>query len=143
MGHPYDSLTPDRVVDCLESIGLTSDLRLLALNSYENRVYQVGIEDSEPVILKFYRAERWTDDQILEEHAFAQELVDHSPGRRNGGRGQLPPAVKPLKTRERRREPSQRMSGSNTSRLTSRRALQGMRSSSMVASSAFMSVVGS
>lgn len=77
MGHPYDSLTPDRVVDCLESIGLTSDLRLLALNSYENRVYQVGIEDSEPVILKFYRAERWTDDQILEEHAFAQELVDH------------------------------------------------------------------
>ena len=77
MTHPYDSLTPDCVVDCIESIGLSSDLRLLALNSYENRVYQVGIEDAEPVILKFYRAERWTDEQILEEHAFAQELVEH------------------------------------------------------------------
>jgi Ser/Thr protein kinase RdoA (MazF antagonist) len=65
------------VVDCLESIGLVSDLRLLALNSYENRVYQVGIEGGDPVILKFYRAERWTDAQILEEHAFAQELADH------------------------------------------------------------------
>jgi Ser/Thr protein kinase RdoA (MazF antagonist) len=65
------------VVDCLESIGLVSDLRLLALNSYENRVYQVGIEGADPVILKFYRAERWTDAQILEEHAFAQELADH------------------------------------------------------------------
>jgi Ser/Thr protein kinase RdoA (MazF antagonist) len=65
------------VVDCLESIGFVSDLRLLALNSYENRVYQVGIEGADPVILKFYRAERWTDAQILEEHAFAQELVDH------------------------------------------------------------------
>ena len=77
MVHPYESLTPDRVVDCLESIGLTSDLRLLALNSYENRVYQVGIEGAEPLIVKFYRAERWTDEQILEEHAFAAELVDH------------------------------------------------------------------
>ena len=77
MTHPYDSLTPDCVVDCLESIGLVSDLRLLALNSYENRVYQVGVEGADPVILKFYRAERWTDAQILEEHAFAQELVDH------------------------------------------------------------------
>ena len=77
MTHPYDSLTPDCVVDCLENIGLVSDLRLLALNSYENRVYQVGIEGADPVILKFYRAERWTDAQILEEHAFAQELVDH------------------------------------------------------------------
>ena len=77
MTHPYDSLTPDCVVDCLESIGLVSDLRLLALNSYENRVYQVGVEGADPVILKFYRAERWTDAQILEEHAFAQELVEH------------------------------------------------------------------
>ena len=77
MTHPYDSLTPACVVDCLESIGLISDLRLLALNSYENRVYQVGIDGADPVILKFYRAGRWTDAQILEEHAFAQELVDH------------------------------------------------------------------
>ena len=77
MTHPYESLTPDCVVDCLESIGLVSDLRLLALNSYENRVYQVGIEGDDPLILKFYRAGRWTDAQILEEHAFARELVDH------------------------------------------------------------------
>jgi Ser/Thr protein kinase RdoA (MazF antagonist) len=77
MTHPYESLTPDCVVDCLEGVGLISDLRLLALNSYENRVYQVGVEAGEPLILKFYRAERWTDEQILEEHAFAQELVDH------------------------------------------------------------------
>ena len=76
MTHPYEGLTPDCVVDCVEAIGLRSDLRLLALNSYENRVYQVGIEDADPVIVKFYRPERWTRTQILEEHAFAQELVD-------------------------------------------------------------------
>ena len=76
MTHPYDGLTPDRVISCVESIGLRSDLRLLALNSYENRVYQVGIEDADPVIVKFYRPERWSRSQILEEHAFTQELVD-------------------------------------------------------------------
>ena len=54
-----------------------SDLRLLALNSYENRVYQVGIEGGPPIIAKFYREARWSDQQILEEHAFSQELVDH------------------------------------------------------------------
>ena len=78
MTHPFESLTPDCVVDCVEAIGLRSDLRLLALNSYENRVYQVGIEEADPVIVKFYRPERWTRAQILEEHAFAQELVDNS-----------------------------------------------------------------
>jgi Ser/Thr protein kinase RdoA (MazF antagonist) len=52
------------------------DGRLLALNSYENRVYQVGLDDAEPVIVKFYRAGRWSDAQILEEHAFAQALAD-------------------------------------------------------------------
>jgi Ser/Thr protein kinase RdoA (MazF antagonist) len=52
-------------------------LRLLALNSYENRVYQVGIEDDTPVIAKFYREGRWSDAQILEEHGFAQALADH------------------------------------------------------------------
>ena len=78
MTHPFESLTPDCVVDCVEAIGLRSDLRLLALNSYENRVYQVGIEEADPVIVKFYRPERWTRTQILEEHAFAQELVDNS-----------------------------------------------------------------
>lgn len=77
MSHPYDSLTPNRVLDCIESIGLISDLRLLALNSYENRVYQVGIEGSAPLIAKFYREGRWSDEQILEEHAFSRELVEH------------------------------------------------------------------
>ena len=75
MSHPYEGLTPDCVVSCVESIGLQSDLRLLPLNSYENRVYQVGIEDAEPVIVKFYRPERWSSAQILEEHAFALELA--------------------------------------------------------------------
>ena len=52
MTHPFEGLTPDCVVDCVEAIGLRSDLRLLALNSYENRVYQVGIEEADPVIVK-------------------------------------------------------------------------------------------
>lgn len=74
--HPYDLLTPDVVLEAVESRGLLTDGRLLALNSYENRVYQVGLEDAEPVIAKFYRPERWTDEQILEEHAFSAELAD-------------------------------------------------------------------
>ena len=77
MTHPFEGLTPDCVVDCVEAIGLRSDLRLLALNSYENRVYQAGIEEADPVIVKFYRPGRWTREQILEEHTFAQELVDN------------------------------------------------------------------
>ena len=74
--HPYESLTPDTVIDAVESLGYLSDARILALNSYENRVYQVGIEDDQPVIVKFYRPERWTTEQILEEHAFSRELAD-------------------------------------------------------------------
>ncbi len=74
--HPYEQLSPDLVIDAVESTGLLSDLRVLALNSYENRVYQVGIEDGEPVIAKFYRPERWSDEQILEEHRFCQQLLD-------------------------------------------------------------------
>jgi len=77
MSHPYDGLTPDQVVQCVEAAGYTCDLRQIALNSYENRVYQVGLEDAEPVVVKFYRAERWSDAQILEEHAFTEELADH------------------------------------------------------------------
>ncbi|MCG6940038.1 MAG: serine/threonine protein kinase [Thiohalocapsa sp.] len=73
---PYARLTPERVLDAVESLGLAVDGRLLALNSYENRVYQVGLEDADPVVAKFYRAGRWTDAQILEEHAFAQALAD-------------------------------------------------------------------
>ena len=72
--HPYDLLTPDLVIDAVESVGYLSDARLLALNSYENRVYQVGLEEGEPLIAKFYRPERWSDEQILEEHRFSLEL---------------------------------------------------------------------
>lgn len=74
--HPYQKLTPDVVIDAVESLGFLSDARILALNSYENRVYQVGIEDKTPVIVKFYRPERWSKEQILEEHSFAWELLD-------------------------------------------------------------------
>jgi Ser/Thr protein kinase RdoA (MazF antagonist) len=72
--HPYDRLDPDMIIDAVESVGFRSDARLLALNSYENRVYQVGIEDSTPLIAKFYRPERWSEAQIREEHAFSLEL---------------------------------------------------------------------
>ncbi len=73
---PYAGLGPNQVLDAVESVGLPVDGRLLALNSYENRVYQVGLDDAEPVVVKFYRAGRWSDAQILEEHGFAQALAD-------------------------------------------------------------------
>jgi Ser/Thr protein kinase RdoA (MazF antagonist) len=72
----YYSLTPDTVINAVESLGYFSDSRILALNSYENRVYQVGIEDQQPVIVKFYRPNRWTDEQIIEEHCFTQTLSE-------------------------------------------------------------------
>jgi Ser/Thr protein kinase RdoA (MazF antagonist) len=72
---PYAPLTPDFLLTALESIGLACDGRLLALNSYENRVYQVGIEDGQATIAKFYRPDRWNDDAILEEHAYTQQLA--------------------------------------------------------------------
>jgi Ser/Thr protein kinase RdoA (MazF antagonist) len=83
-GAPYAGLTPDCVLDALASVGQYGDGRLLALNSYENRVYQVWLDEtadtasSQPsaVVAKFYRPARWTDAQILEEHAFACELAD-------------------------------------------------------------------
>ena len=74
--HPYSRLTPDVVLDALESVHLRGDGRLLALNSYENRVYQVMLEDAPAVVVKFYRPERWSDAQIEEEHAFALELAE-------------------------------------------------------------------
>jgi Ser/Thr protein kinase RdoA (MazF antagonist) len=78
--HPYEALTPDVVLDALASLGLVGDGRLLALSSYENRVYQVWLEDAFEghaiVVAKFYRPARWSDKQILEEHAFAAELVE-------------------------------------------------------------------
>jgi Ser/Thr protein kinase RdoA (MazF antagonist) len=73
---PYYRLDPEKLIRVIESTGLLCDGRLLALNSYENRVYQVGIEDAEPLITKVYRPGRWTDEQILEEHAFALEIAD-------------------------------------------------------------------
>jgi Ser/Thr protein kinase RdoA (MazF antagonist) len=73
--HPYSALTPDVVVGAVEALGHACDGRILALNSYENRVYQVGREESTPVVVKFYRPERWSDDAILEEHDFALELA--------------------------------------------------------------------
>src|SRR3989338_9072796 len=72
---PFTALTPDAVLDALDSIGLRSDGRLLALNSYENRVYQAGMEDGPPLVVKFYRPERWTDAEILEEHVFVAALA--------------------------------------------------------------------
>ena len=84
---PYDGLTPDAVLDALQSIGVRGDGRMLALNSYENRVYQIVLEDdieegtgapSSPVfvVAKFYRPKRWSDAQILEEHAFGLALAE-------------------------------------------------------------------
>jgi len=72
---PYDALTPDTVLDAIEAAGYATDGRLLALPSYENRVYQVGIEDGTPLVAKFYRPARWSDAAIAEEHAFALELA--------------------------------------------------------------------
>jgi Ser/Thr protein kinase RdoA (MazF antagonist) len=76
--HPYDILTPDVVLDALATVGLYGDGRLLALSSYENRVYQVHLEEpfegAAIVVAKFYRPGRWSEEQILEEHAFAAEL---------------------------------------------------------------------
>jgi Ser/Thr protein kinase RdoA (MazF antagonist) len=74
---PFATLRPECVLESAEALGLETDGRLLALNSYENRVWQIGLEDAEPVIAKFYRPERWSDEAILEEHAFGQELADH------------------------------------------------------------------
>ena len=81
--HPYTALTPDRVMDALSELGLWPDGRLLALSSYENRVYRVHLDEPvagvapevRSVVVKFYRPGRWTAQQIQEEHAFAAELV--------------------------------------------------------------------
>ena len=87
----YYALTPDTVLNALEAYGYQCDARILALNSYENRVYQIGLNDSDPVIAKFYRPGRWSDECILEEHEFTQELFDHEI-----------PVVAPIQHEERR-----------------------------------------
>ena len=73
--HAYQTLTPDVVMDALASVGLYGDGRQLALSSYENRVYQLHLEDARVVVAKFYRPGRWNEAQILEEHAFSAELM--------------------------------------------------------------------
>ena len=72
----YDSLTPELILDAVESCGYRCDGRLLALNSYENRVYQVWVEEGSPVVAKFYRPGRWSQFAIAEEHAYAGELAE-------------------------------------------------------------------
>src|SRR5476651_748865 len=72
---PFAGLTPDAVLDAAEEVGLEPDGHVFALNSYENRVYRLGCLSGPPVVLKFYRGGRWSDAQILEEHAFATELA--------------------------------------------------------------------
>jgi Ser/Thr protein kinase RdoA (MazF antagonist) len=75
LAHPYEILTPQRVLDTLQAAGWHGDGRLLQLNSYENRVFQVMLEDGTAVVAKFYRPGRWSDAQILEEHRFALQLA--------------------------------------------------------------------
>jgi Ser/Thr protein kinase RdoA (MazF antagonist) len=77
---PYAGLGPDIVLDAVESLGFAADGRLLALNSYENRVYRVGIGDRRAVVAKFYRPQRWSDEAIDEEHAFTRELAEAEIG---------------------------------------------------------------
>ena len=73
--HPYENLTPDVILDAIDASGHRCDGRLQALNSYENRVYQVGQDEGPPLIAKFYRPQRWSDAAILEEHAYSSELA--------------------------------------------------------------------
>ena len=79
------------MLDCVESLGFRSDGRFLALNSYENRVYRIGIEGGEPIVAKFYRPQRWSDSAIQEEHDLTAELADQelpviAPWRNAAGR---------------------------------------------------------
>lgn len=72
----YAELQPDDILTTMENLGFQCDGRFLALNSYENRVYQIGVENREPVVAKFYRPARWSDEAILEEHSFSIELAN-------------------------------------------------------------------
>jgi len=75
--HAFEQLDPNAILDAVEGVGLECDGRILALNSYENRVYRVGLVDQQPLVAKFYRPQRWSDDAILEEHRFSRELQDN------------------------------------------------------------------
>ena len=74
---PYENLTPDTVLAALEALGFEINGQFLALNSYENRVYQIGREEAAPVVVKFYRPNRWSDNAILEEHEFCYQLAEY------------------------------------------------------------------
>jgi len=72
---PFAGLTPETILDAIESVGYRCDGALMALNSYENRVWQIGVEDGAPLVAKFYRPGRWNDAQIAEEHAFVAAMA--------------------------------------------------------------------
>lgn len=74
---PFAALSPDVILDAVDHLGLVTDGRILSLNSYENRVYQIGIEDASPIVAKFYRPHRWSDISILEEHQFVKTLAEN------------------------------------------------------------------
>ncbi len=76
MQTPYDTLSPDKILDAVESVDLMPSGGLLALNSYENRVYQIEMDEGGFLVGKFYRPERWTDAAILEEHKFSLQLAE-------------------------------------------------------------------
>ena len=76
IGNAYASLSPDDVLNSIELFGYQCDGRLLALNSYENRVYRIGLDDGSSIVAKFYRPQRWSDEEILEEHSFSLELAE-------------------------------------------------------------------
>lgn len=85
----YLNLKPDDILAAVESLGYRCDGRFLTLNSYENRVYRVGIDNDRPVVTKFYRPQRWSNAAICEEHAFSIELAAGdipvvTPHERNG-----------------------------------------------------------
>src|SRR5690625_1458509 len=73
---PFHGLRPEVILEAVESTGLSPNGQLLALNSFENRVWQVGLHERQPVVVKLYRPGRWSDEAIAEEHGFAAELAD-------------------------------------------------------------------
>jgi Ser/Thr protein kinase RdoA (MazF antagonist) len=120
--HPYSRLTPDAVLDAVAAAGFAPDGRLLTLNSYENRVYQVWLDDAagpnEVLVAKFYRPERWSDAQIDEEHAFAHELAEREI-----------PVVAPIKSLKTGTDPVFRVAvyprrGGRTPELDNKRTLE-------------------
>jgi len=74
---PFQHLTPDVILNAMSDCGYIVDGTFIALNSYENRVYQVGIEDAAPVVVKFYRPGRWSNEAIGEEHSFSLALAEN------------------------------------------------------------------